>query len=57
MFRIRDPLGLAQQDPELRAKIRFHKKVLVPVCLAIIAGSLLIIVVVVLIEVIKHGHG
>ena len=53
MFKIHDPLGLIEQDPELSARVRFHYRIVVPVCLTLIAISLLFIVGVVWYEVIK----
>ena len=55
MFKIRDPLGLVERDPQLRARNRRYENIVKPLCLALIIGPLLFISVVVLYETIKHG--
>jgi hypothetical protein len=55
MFKIRDPLGLIESDPELKAKVRFHEEVFAPICLTLIVVSILFLVVVFIFEVIKNG--
>jgi hypothetical protein len=55
VLKIRDPLGVIQRDPQLRNRAAFVERVVMPVCAILIAGPILFITVVVLVEVIKHG--
>lgn len=55
MLRIKDPLDLIAGDPELKARVDFFHKVVRPICLILIVGPVVLLVVVALYEIFKHG--
>jgi hypothetical protein len=55
MFKIRDPLGLIEQNPELKKQVDFHNNIVVPVLLGAAALALLLIGVVILVEAFVQG--
>ena len=55
MFKIRDPLGLVERDPQLRARNRRYENIVKPICLVMIAAPFWFISIVVLVKVIQHG--
>lgn len=55
MLKVRDPLGLMETNPKLKARIAFFEKVMKPACFMIISLSVLFMVVVFVFEMIKHG--